>query len=215
MAGRGSSYGDIRNVLAANQKPDKNKSHKANASKSSPTILQLGDTTYFFNKGETVTFLGNQYTAHLTMIHYRIGQHDISTMEKALVVRGANGGIVGEYMLVLERSELFVDIFGLAGHKVSQLRIVIGQALITTSQGNAIATFHQMTFLGKCNSILLCLQLEAFGADINNQPRSLPGGKQRILIDGYQLPLDFKNGLHIFDVASQLIMNSNLYHISS
>jgi hypothetical protein len=37
--------------------------------------------------------------------------------------------------------------------------------------------------------------MEAYGADINNQPRSLPGGKQRILIDGYQIPLDFKSGL--------------------
>ena len=33
-----------------------------------------------------------------------------------------------------------------------------------------------------------------FGADINNRTRLLPGGKQRIVIDGYQLPLDFKNG---------------------
>jgi hypothetical protein len=37
--------------------------------------------------------------------------------------------------------------------------------------------------------------MEAYGADINNCPRSLPGGKQGILIDGYQIPLDFKNGL--------------------
>jgi hypothetical protein len=100
MAGRGSTYGDIQNVLAANQKPDKNKSRKANAIESSPSTLQLGDTTFFLIKGETVTFLGNQYRAHMTMIHYRIGQHDISTMEKALVDCGANGGIVGEDMLI-------------------------------------------------------------------------------------------------------------------
>jgi hypothetical protein len=52
-----------------------------------------------------------------------------------------------------------------------------------------------MAFLGKGKSILLCLQLEFFGADINVLPRSLPEGKQRIFIDGYQLPLDFKNSL--------------------
>jgi len=37
--------------------------------------------------------------------------------------------------------------------------------------------------------------MEAFGADINDRSRLLPGGKQRIFIDGYQMPLEFKNGL--------------------
>jgi hypothetical protein len=55
---------------------------------------------------------------------YRISQHDVATMEKALSYRGANGGICDDDMLVLEGSERFVDVFGLAGHKVSQLRIV-------------------------------------------------------------------------------------------
>jgi hypothetical protein len=44
-------------------------------------------------------------------------------MEKALIDRGANGGICGDDMLVLEGSDCFVDVFGLAGHKVSQLLI--------------------------------------------------------------------------------------------
>jgi hypothetical protein len=39
------------------------------------------------------------------------------------------------------------------------------------------------------------LQIEVHGADINDHSCLLPGGKQRILIDGYQLLLDFKNGL--------------------
>jgi hypothetical protein len=40
-------------------------------------------------------------------------------MYQALVDRGANGGICGDDMRVLEGSERFVDVFGLAGHKVS------------------------------------------------------------------------------------------------
>ena len=98
-------------------------------------------------------------------------------------------------MLVLEGSERFVDVIGLAGHKVSQLRIVTSQALISRHKGDVIATFHQMALLGKGKSILSCFQMEAFGADINDRSRLLPGGKQRILMDGYQMPLEFKNGL--------------------
>jgi hypothetical protein len=37
--------------------------------------------------------------------------------------------------------------------------------------------------------------MEAFGPNINDRSRMPPWGKQRILVDGYQLPLDFKNGL--------------------
>jgi hypothetical protein len=74
------------------------------------------------------------------------------------------------------------------------LQIVTAQALVSTHKGDAIATFHQMDSNGKGKSILSCLQMEAHGADINDHSRLLPGGKQRIMIDGYQLPLDFKNG---------------------
>jgi hypothetical protein len=52
-----------------------------------------------------------------------------------------------------------------------------------------------MALLGKGKCILLCIQMEAFGADINDRSQALPGGKQRIFVDGYQLPLEFKNGL--------------------
>jgi hypothetical protein len=37
--------------------------------------------------------------------------------------------------------------------------------------------------------------MEAHGAEINNRSWLLPGGKQRISIDGYQITVDFKNGL--------------------
>jgi hypothetical protein len=195
MAGRSSSLGDIRHVLAAKQKSDKGKKRKVNASKSEPGTLKLGDTTYFVNKGETITFNGQQYSAHVTMLHYSVGQHDVASMEQALVDCGANGGICGDDMRVLEGSERIVDVSGLAGHKFSQLRSFTAQALVTTHKGDAIATFHQMALLGNGKSILSCIQMEAFGADINDQSRAVSGGMHVIFMDGYQLPLEFKNGL--------------------
>jgi hypothetical protein len=97
-------------------------------------------------------------------------------------------------MVVLEDCERFVDVFGLAGHKFSQLRIVTVQALIATHKRAIIATFHQMVLLGKGKRILSCLQMEALGAVIHDRPRSLSGGKQRVLVDGYQISLQFKIG---------------------
>jgi hypothetical protein len=197
MAGQGldNSPGDIRQVLAANRKAQKNSSRKANGGNTVPSTVQVGEKTYHLNKGETISFQGHHYTAHMACIPYRVSLHDISIMEKALIDRGANGGICGDDMLVLEGSERFVDVFGLAGHKVNQLRIVSDPCQISTDKGDVIATFHQMALLGKGKSILSCLQMEADGADINDCTSTLHGGKQRILMDGYLIPLDFNNGL--------------------
>jgi hypothetical protein len=89
----------------------------------------------------------------MTKCHYQVGQHDVGDTKYALVDHGANGGICGTDMLVLEGSEHFVDVVGLAGQKVSQLRIVTAQALASTHRGDAIATVHQMALLGKGKSI--------------------------------------------------------------
>jgi hypothetical protein len=47
----------------------------------------------------------SQYLAHSTNINYWIGQHDVAGMEYALVDYGANGGVCGDDMLVVEGSE--------------------------------------------------------------------------------------------------------------
>jgi hypothetical protein len=155
MAGQGSSSGDIRQVLATKRTPDKSKNRQANESKLAPSTVHVGDTTYYMNKGETISFQGHQYSSDMTTVNYRISQHDIKTMEYALIDGGANGGICGDDMLFLEGSKRFVDVSGLSGHKVSQLRIVVtAQALITTHKGEANTTFHQMALLGKGKIIL-------------------------------------------------------------
>ena len=196
MAGRTSSdAADIRHVLAAKQSSEKTKNRKVHEANATPSTIEIGDITYYLNKGETITRHGHQYSAHMALFHYHVGKHSVVQADKALIDRGANGGIVGDDMIVLEGNERFVDVSGLDGHKVSQLRIVTAQTLIQTHKGDAIATFHQMAFLGKGHSILSCIQMEDYGAEINDRSSLLPGGKQRILMDGYQIPLDIISGL--------------------
>jgi hypothetical protein len=167
MDGQQSSSGDILQVLAAKRAPEKQKKRQVNESLSAPPTLTMNGDTYYLYKGESIHYQGHQYFSHITKCHYRVGQHDVGDMEHALVDRGANGGICGTDMLVLKGRKRFVDVVGLAGHKVSQLRIVTAQALVPTHKGDAIATFHQMDLLGKGKSILSCLQMEAHGAEIN------------------------------------------------
>jgi hypothetical protein len=68
MAGQGTDVpsGDIRHVLAAKRAPNKGKSRNANESSSAPSTVQAGDKTYYLNKGETISFQGHQYYAHMT-----------------------------------------------------------------------------------------------------------------------------------------------------
>jgi hypothetical protein len=91
----------------------------------------------------------------MTEFHYRVGQHDVADIEHSLVDRGANGGICGNDMLVLEGSQHFVDVVGLAGHKVNQLQIVTAQALVTTHKGDCHLSPNGITWQRKKYPIML------------------------------------------------------------
>jgi hypothetical protein len=110
---------------------------------------------------EIIAFNGQHYSAHLTLVQYFIGQHIITTMDKAPVDRSDNGGICCADMLVLEGSGHYVDVGGLADHEVNQFRNFTAQALISAHEANTITTFHKLGLLGKGKSILLCIQLES------------------------------------------------------
>jgi hypothetical protein len=140
---------------------------KVQTSKSTPSIIQVNVNTCYLCKGDSIKVDGHQYFAHSTNISYWIGEHDVAGMEYVLVDCGANGIVCGDGMLVFEGSEHFADISGLAGHKAIQL---------------CFATAHVIVTIGA--NIINC-----------SCSCSLPGGKQRALVEVYQLPLNFKNGL--------------------
>jgi hypothetical protein len=112
----------------------------------------------------------------MTKCHYRSGQHDVGDMEYARVDRGANGGICDTYVVVLEGSKRFVDVVGFAGHNCAGTCIY--------PQGICYCHIPPNGFTWKGKSMLSCLQNEAHGADTNDSSKLLPGGTQRIFIDG-------------------------------
>jgi hypothetical protein len=151
MAGRILSLVYIHHGIDAKPKLDMGKNQKVNSSDSEPGTLKLGNTTCILNRGETITFNGQQYSTHVTMIHYSVGQHDVASVEKAL----AKGGICGDYMRVFEDSERFVDVSGLTRHKAIQLSILQpAYAFLSAHKGDTIAMFHQMTLLGEGKGFL-------------------------------------------------------------
>jgi hypothetical protein len=125
MAGQQTFSGDIRQVLAAKRGLDKQKKRQVNEIASAPPMTTINGDTYYLHKGESIHYQGHQYFSHMAECYYRMGQHTISDIDYALVDHGANGGICGTDMLVLEGSECFVDVVGLAGHKISQLQSLL------------------------------------------------------------------------------------------
>jgi hypothetical protein len=143
MAGQKPSCGDVHQVLASKQTPDKQKKHQVNEGTVAKSMVSIDSTTYYLHKGVTINFQGHLYSAHMTKCYYHVGQHDEGDVEYALLDHGSNSDICGSDMKVLEGSKCFVDVVGLGGHKVSQLWIVTAQVLVTTHKGDVIATFHQ------------------------------------------------------------------------
>jgi hypothetical protein len=76
MAGHSTLPGDIHKVMATksmipnNAKSGSGTSRKVNASKSTPSTIQVYDNTYYLYIGESIEVDGHQYFAHSTNISY-------------------------------------------------------------------------------------------------------------------------------------------------
>ena len=69
---------------------------------------------------------------------------------------------------------------------------------INTIQGPIIGIFNQYTMGEKGHTIHSALQMEAFGLQVDDKSRLLPGliSKQAIITpDGYEIPLSIQGGL--------------------
>jgi hypothetical protein len=112
----------------------------------------------------------------------------------------------GDDMLLLEGSERFVAVNGVGGHCDNQFSIVTACNLMSDHKGDVIAIFRQAAFLGTGKSILSCLHMEHYGAESNDKFPRVSGCKQTILMNGYQTPFAFNNGLLSVSADIQQLM---------
>jgi hypothetical protein len=114
----------------------------------------------------------------------------------ALVDRGANGGVAGEDVRVIQELHRTVDVQGIDNHQIVDIPIVIAGGVINTQRGPAIAILNQYAYIGKGKTIHSSGQLEWFGQDVNERSIKVANGSQRILtLDGYAIPINIRNGL--------------------
>ena len=108
--------------------------------------------------------------------------------------RGANGGLAGSDVRILERTGRAVSVTGIGNHELPGLDVVMSAALLNTNHGKVIFIMHEYAFYGRGNTIHSPGQIEWFQ---NTCDKSFHvGGKQVItFIDGYATPLQCRIGL--------------------
>jgi hypothetical protein len=130
------------------------------------------------------------------VVTYKVSNHSIRP-RGTLIDRGANGGIAGDDVRVVEVSSTprRVNVAGLADASLKGIPIgTVGQ-YVETNKGPIIAIYHQMALYLKGKSILSPPQMEHFKIKVSDVSMKV-GGLQRIRTpEGYVIPIDIVNGL--------------------
>jgi len=114
-------------------------------------------------------------------LHYKVQNGERRAGSRgSLVDGGANGGFAGSDVLVLEESNRFADVSGIANHTVENIPICTVAGKIITTRGPAIGIFHQYAYFGEGSTIHSPHQLAHFGLKVDDQSVKV-GGHQRIV----------------------------------
>ena len=113
----------------------------------------------------------------------------------ALVDRGANGGIGGADVRVIERTDRLVDVTGVGNHQVNDLNIVTCGAVLDTHKGKVIGIFHQYAYMPESQTIHSSGQLEHFMNMVYNKSQKIGGKQYNKTLDGYLIPIGIIQGL--------------------
>ena len=125
---------------------------------------------------------------------YHVSKHS-SSHYGSLIDRGANGGLAGSDVRILERTGRTVSVTGIENHELHGLDIVTCAALLHTNHGKVVLIMHEYTYYGRGHTILSPGQIEWFQNTCDDKSFHV-GGKQVItFLDGYSTPLQSMTGL--------------------
>ena len=132
-----------------------------------------------------------QVNAHIT---YHVAQAN-QAMHQSFVDRGANGGLAGSDVRVLNTSPRQCTVIGINNHEIPGLDIVQCAALVNTNHGIVNLIMNEYAYYGKGHTIHSSGQIEWHTNTVDDKSVQV-GGQQRIItIDGYSMPLVCKGGL--------------------
>ena len=131
----------------------------------------------------------------INKIHiYHVSKHS-SSHYGSLINRGANGGLAGSDVRILERSGRTVSVTGIDNHELPGLDIVTCASLLYTHLGKVGLIMHKYAYYGRGNTIHSPGHIEWFQNTCDDKSFHV-GGKQVInFLYGYSIPLQCRTGL--------------------
>ena len=98
----------------------------------------------------------------------------------SLIDRGANGGLAGSDVRVIETTQRQANVSGINDHTISGLPIVTAAGVVQSHLGPICVIMHQYAHHGKGKTIHSSIQIKQFGNDVNDRSRKFKGGTQSI-----------------------------------
>ena len=108
---------------------------------------------------------------------------------------GANGGLAGSYVRILERTGLTVSVTGIGSNELPGLDIVTCAALLHTNHGKVILVMHEYAYYGRGNTIHSPGQIEWFQNTCDDKSFHVGGEQVISFLEGYATPLQCRTGL--------------------
>ena len=141
------------------------------------------------------------YSINKTHI-YHVSKHS-SSHYGSLIDRGANGGLAGSDVRILERTGRTVSVTGIDNHELPGLDIVTCAALLHTNHGKVVLIMHEYAYYGRGNTIHSPGQIEWFQNTCDDKSFHV-GGKEVInFLDGYSTSLQCRTGLRYMSLLGQ------------
>ena len=100
---------------------------------------------------------------------YCISQNVRRVKKGDLADRGANGGVQGGNLRTISKLPgVYVDLSGLDNHTLEKTEIGTCGGVTMTQRGPVILIFHRYALLKRGRSIHSCIQLEAYGNEVDD-----------------------------------------------
>ena len=125
--------------------------------------------------------------------------HQNHSLIGQLVDRGANGGLAGADMRILQKTNRKVNVTGIDDHELNDLDVVTCATLLATNYGVVVGVFHEYAYHGKGKSIHASAQLEHYRTVVDDRSWRVGGEQRLITLEGYAIPLVVSQGLVYID----------------
>ena len=102
--------------------------------------------------------------------------HIILQPKGSLVDRGANGGLRGTDIRIIETTGCSVNIKHIDSHQITYIPIATTDTVVHTQCGPVIVILHQYTYIYHGKTIHSSGQLESFNCDVNDKSMKVTGG---------------------------------------